>query len=108
MGSGISAQARTIAKVYKNGNFVLEGAAQQYKPYRWYNEWRASSTANSGYSADIELWTDKLRAEVAAEKIRTEFYNLCNKIAQYSGDICAAHVEGARALASALGLDVSK
>jgi hypothetical protein len=59
-----------VAKVYKNGNFVLEGSPQQYRASRSFyeekSEWSGSSTGEVWDYVSVRLITDKLREEVAA------------------------------------------
>lgn len=78
--NGTSYSLSKVAKVYKNGNFVLEGNNQQYRASRgWLDSerWEATATGSSyGAHARVELVTDKLREEVTATIRKNHFKNV--------------------------------
>ncbi len=54
-----------IEKVYKNGNFTIEGNAQQYRPVHDY----AYETGGRGYHRDsLYPLTDEIKRDVAREQ----------------------------------------
>jgi len=54
-----------IAKVYKNGNFVLEGGVQQYRPW---HEGTAHRTGGGYSSTTLYHLTDELREKIAGDR----------------------------------------
>jgi hypothetical protein len=73
---GVLYREATIKKVYANGNFVLKGSRQQYRPQKCYGEWRAFETSNSYGSECVEPITESLKCEVAASLARDEYRRL--------------------------------
>jgi hypothetical protein len=62
---------RKIAKVYKNGNFILEGDEQkrQWTPRGWRDHWTAHRAGGGYYRSEhLEVWSDKHVAELAERK----------------------------------------
>jgi hypothetical protein len=70
---------RVVEKVYKNGNFTLQGDRQQYRPSCWAshrreedgsykNIWRAEPTGESRtyrvYSVSVRPWDEELEEEL--------------------------------------------
>jgi len=69
---------RKIAKVYKNGNFLLEGSDRQYKPRAFSNGVPVAHRAgkHNYYGDHVELWNDEYHgAELAARAKEREVAN---------------------------------
>ncbi len=65
-------EVKKVAKIHKNGNFTLEGSAQQYKPVGWIKD-TAYPTGESSYvRTRICLHNDAMKQRIAAGKIRRE------------------------------------
>jgi hypothetical protein len=91
----------TIAKVYKNGNFVLVGSPQQYRPSRHWDKWVGVQV--NGYSGDrIEILTDELREEAAQSERRREFSEIVKSLGAWRGPVSEYQLAQARALNSNL------
>ncbi len=61
----------TVAKTHKNGNFVLEGSPQQWRPYApssYENFWRAGATGNS--SRILRIWDETTSEEIERKNAR--------------------------------------
>jgi hypothetical protein len=80
-----------VGKLYKSGNFVLEGSTQQYRPYkgRYDKWWRARPTGEFGYSrresvwiwdegsdADIHRMIETSKLSRRFNKVRDRFYRM--------------------------------
>ncbi len=92
-----------IEKVYKNGNFTIEGNAQQYRPNREY----ANETGGRGYHRDsLYPLTDEIKREVAreqsiraAQKIVRDEGERLDKLARTESDELLAEAEAISARA---------
>lgn len=67
-----------IAKVHKNGNLVLEGNPQQYKPFERY----AIATGSGWHKNTVEPATDKVRAKAATAIVRENLANKASALAR--------------------------
>lgn len=59
----------TVSKVYKSGNFTLEGSPQQWRPLEpssYEPFWRALQTGN-GSHGELRIWDDASDADIAAQ-----------------------------------------
>lgn len=70
-----------VAKVHKNGNFVLEGSPQQWRPYApssYENFWRAGATG----SGDGTLWlvNDDTKIKIMEQNQRANRYQRYCKV----------------------------
>jgi hypothetical protein len=108
-GFGVAVKSATITRVYKNGNFLLDDNVQ-WKPScaTWSagREWTAHAPSHRGYGR-VELWTDKLREEIAETARRHQFSTLVDTIRKYCGPVSEATLRSASALASLLAGDAA-
>ncbi len=74
-----------VGKINKNGNFVLEGSQQQYRPGKGFDgEWQAFKTGGSRYDGvRIELITPDLLAEVAQYARNMRAIKIIDEISDY-------------------------
>lgn len=64
-----------VEKVYKNGNFILCGSSQQWRPWRSsYGDQRWSATeTKSGYNRSrLDLWNKTTDAEITARLVAVQ------------------------------------
>lgn len=82
-GGNVSFKTAKVGKVFKNGNFKLEGGDQQYRIVRSFGKWTAEATGNDRYNRTaIELITDELRAAAAATTRQNKFANLAEQLSR--------------------------
>lgn len=79
-----------VAKVYANGNFVLEGSTQQYRPRPWYGlgedrkvTWSGYSTRDKWSREHVEVYGPEHVAEQAETKARRERQVRVNRVMEF-------------------------
>lgn len=71
----VSFKSAVVAKVFKSGNFTLEGSPQQWKPYLpsgYQNYWRAGETGAGNQT--LRIWDDTTNAEIVEKNERAVLY----------------------------------
>ncbi|MCA6108169.1 hypothetical protein [Bradyrhizobium cenepequi] len=67
-----------VEKSYKNGNFVLRGSSQQYRPHSpggMTKHWTAYQTGEGSYfRGEVRVWDDAAEEEIAQQKARYALY----------------------------------
>lgn len=77
--SDVTYRKARIANVYKNGNFLIEGSPQQWKP----GNGKAYRTGERGYIYDhIEPLSHQLEEEVRKTRLRQSFFRERDRIAK--------------------------
>lgn len=73
---------KVVAKVHKNGNFVLEGTPEQWKPGKSWgrDRWQASRTGQSSYSQTCEIWAAEHDQMLVDAKNADRWFNACAAI----------------------------
>jgi len=75
----------TVAKVRKDGRFILDNGPQQYRPYHntfYIDKWEGKPTGDNIYAATVEIITQKLLDEVNAGKRKRAFQNAVEKLSR--------------------------
>ena len=93
---GDASRLAKVDKVFKNGNVVLEGSAQQYRPI-CSGEWFAVETGvgSFGGRTRIELFTEKAACRIRATERRNRFRRAVEQLsrprdADLTDDQCAS------------------
>lgn len=82
----------TVGKVYKNGNFVLTGGTQQFKPRCWRGfdndapRWSAGATGNSWSRTTIHPMDTQTRADMAERLEVLKHRTRCDAIRSIFGE----------------------
>ncbi len=79
--SGVSYTVEKVEKLHKTGRFVLESSTRQFRPYKRGDQWCAGMRSDSwGTSQEVELITDKLKAEVEKTKLEKRFQSAVDRL----------------------------